>query len=397
MKINCNSIFEFIFMIFVAVVTNNEWQSNGFIWWGITFLLFFSYLFSEKLKLKIKLTHYKLWVFIFMIVCFFSFFIASDKVNALNQLKTMIIFNLVFIILEEKISSRNSIEKILYFFIFGITITLVYLLFNFDLNQFQLAQTGHGETGVWNGNDVALKAAVIVPLLLYFLKKEESKIKKSILIGIFLLCIKIILMTGSRKGLIMLMIGISGVITLKNPKKILRNGIIGIILIIIGFLAIMNISELYELVGWRIEGMVAMISGVGEMDSSSLLRKTYIDLGKKVFWDSPILGHGIANFALINFQNTGHYTYSHNNFIEILVGLGVIGFISYYWIYFYLIKEYIRQLIERKNIFLTNVLFINFILYFIMQYGFVSYFDFIQGLLILFLYFSLKIKRSRNE
>lgn len=397
MRITYNNIFEYVFVLFVAVITNSEWQSNGLIWWGVVLLLILSYLFSIKGKVKIKLTYYKMWVFTFVMVCFLSFFIATDKIASLNQLKTIIILNCIYFILEEKLISKYFLERILLFLVCGLAITLLYILFNIDLNLFQLAQVGKAETGVWNGNDVALKAVSMVPLVLYFFQKERSLVKKIIFLVIFLLSIKVILMTGSRKGILMLIFGISGFITLRNPKKILKNGIIGVILVIIGFITIMKVPRLYELIGWRIDRMIAMFKGVGEVDSSALLRKTYINIGKKVFWDSPVLGHGVANFSLINLKNTGRYTYSHNNFIEILVGLGMVGFISYYWFYFYLMKKYFKRLFKGKNSFLTNVLFINFILYFGMHYGFVSYYDFIQGMVILLLYSSLKLDNYENK
>ena len=41
--------------------------------------------------------------------------------------------------------------------------------------------------------------------------------------------------------------------------------------------------------------------------------------------------------------------------------MGLIGFISYYWIYVYLIMEYLKLFIHKRTSFLDNVLFIVFI------------------------------------
>lgn len=394
MKLNSNSIFEGSFMLLIAIATNSEWQSNRTIWWSSILLFMISYLFSNEGKIKFKLTYFKIWWIFFTIVSIFSVFIALDSSLVFEQLKTIIIFDCIIFLLEDRLKNFKDIERILFLFVLGILITLGYLLITFDLNQFQLAQTGHGQTGLWNGNDVALKSVIIVPILLYFMKKTRKILKILIYLLFILISMKIIIMTGSRKGIVMLVLGIAGFITMSNPKKIIKNGIIGIILIIISYLMVLQIPKLYELIGWRIEGMLAMFSGNKGIDSSSLLRKEYIYLGIREFFKSPILGYGLNNYRVLNLVNTGHYTYSHNNFIEILVNLGIVGFLSYYWIYFYLIKKY---LMNRKNNILIKVLFINFTLYFMMHYGFVSYDSLEQYLLILFLYSVLKIKNRGKK
>lgn len=392
MKLNNNSIFEGSFMLLIAIATNSEWQSNRIIWWSSILLFIMSCLFSNQGKIKFKLTYFKIWWFFFTIISIFSAFIALDSSLVFDQLKTIIIFDFIIFLLEDRLKNLKDIERVLFLFVLGILITLGYLLITFDLNQFQLAQTGHGQTGLWNGNDVALKSVIIVPILLYFIKKARKILKILIYLFFILISMKIIIMTGSRKGIVMLVLGIACFITMSNPKKIIKNGIIGIILIIISYLMVLQIPKLYELIGWRIEGMIAMFSGNKGIDSSSLLRKEYISLGVREFFKSPILGYGLNNYRVLNLVNTGHYTYSHNNFIEILVNLGIVGFLSYYWIYFYLVKKY---LMNRKNNILIKVLFINFTLYFMMHYGFVSYDSLEQYLLILFLYSALKIKKQR--
>lgn len=51
-------------------------------------------------------------------------------------------------------------------------------------------------------------------------------------------------------------------------------------------------------------------------------------------WDrSPIWGYGFDSFKYYNRLMTGHFYYSHNNYIELLYDLGIIGFAIYYWFY----------------------------------------------------------------
>ena len=62
---------------------------------------------------------------------------------------------------------------------------------------------------------------------------------------------------------------------------------------------------------------------------------------KVVFYgmDSPILGNGYYSFSQLLLKEYGFATYSHNNFIEIFVGGGIIGFTLYYSLYYISIKD----------------------------------------------------------
>lgn len=68
------------------------------------------------------------------------------------------------------------------------------------------------------------------------------------------------------------------------------------------------------------------------------IRISFITKGFDFFLQSPILGHGYYNFSQLFGIETGVYMYSHNNFIETLVGGGVIAFYIYYLIYYRIAK-----------------------------------------------------------
>lgn len=64
-------------------------------------------------------------------------------------------------------------------------------------------------------------------------------------------------------------------------------------------------------------------------------RLYFIQVGIDLFDKNPFLGSGLDTFRL---QNIFH-TYSHNNYIELVTNLGIIGAIIYYLIYIYLFKR----------------------------------------------------------
>ena len=174
---------------------------------------------------------------------------------------------------------------------------------------------------------------------------------------------------GSRKTIVFFVLGMCGVILLKKPKKMVRNLIIVVCIMAVSWNLVMEVPSLYKNVGWRLEALTASVTGRGKVDSSTLLREKYIKVGTKAFKKSPIIGYGVNTYREINKVETGHHTYSHNNFIEVAVGLGIIGLLAYYWIYLYLIARFIKLFIRKKVNFLMSILFVLCVLYLVTQVG----------------------------
>ena len=72
-----------------------------------------------------------------------------------------------------------------------------------------------------------------------------------------------------------------------------------------------------------------MITGEGEVDASSKVRANMVEVGLRLWRERPAFGNGINMFQVL----TAYHTYSHNNYVEILCGLGIFGLIVYYVFY----------------------------------------------------------------
>ena len=80
-----------------------------------------------------------------------------------------------------------------------------------------------------------------------------------------------------------------------------------------------------------------------EIDNSLYYRFRYMIDAYNLWLDKPIFGHGLHQFKYVNQSGV-----SHNNFLEILVNNGFIGFISYYAFYIYIILSYFGIKIYNK-------------------------------------------------
>ena len=113
------------------------------------------------------------------------------------------------------------------------------------------------------------------------------------------------------------------------------------------------------------------------------------------FWQKPILGHGIDSFRTLYGMLGGMETYSHNNFIEMLVSGGVVGFIIYYSIYVYIFKAMWRTTFIEKDSF-SMCLFVIIFTMLLVQVSTISYYktETYTILLMGILYSSLKRRNA---
>lgn len=388
------SLLDIAFCIFFAIATNADLMDNPVLWWGSIASIIATQCIVNRGILSFNLNKYKLWSLLFLMISSFSLLYSINRSVSFAVLKTLIILVFVMIYLESELKNLYSIEKMIMLYVIGVGTTLLYVLLTQDLNQFQLAIHGEASTGRWNGNEIGMNAAMALIMILYLFPRAKNLFLKIYYCIIISISLYLIYWMGSRKTIVFFILGVCGVILLKKPKKIIRNLLLVCCIITVSWNLLMEVPSLYQNVGWRLEALTSSITGKGKADSSTLLREKYIKIGIESFKESPVVGYGVGTFSEINKVKTNHHTYSHNNFIEIAVGMGLIGFISYYWIYVYLIIKYLKLFIHKRTSFLVNVLFVLFVLYLATQVGLVTYESLIQWLLILFLYKAMKFTQN---
>ncbi|MBR2343774.1 MAG: O-antigen ligase family protein [Clostridia bacterium] len=144
-------------------------------------------------------------------------------------------------------------------------------------------------------------------------------------------------LTGSRKGLIVLVICIVAINLFVNIKKISKNVFIGLILFAIVYILIMTVEPFYNILGTRVEDLMDLVLEGTTDDDSLLDRQELIDIGMRYIRKKPWVGYGYDCFKLVsaesgsNMASNGEFGYyAHNNYIELLFSGGIIGFVLYY-------------------------------------------------------------------
>lgn len=200
---------------------------------------------------------------------------------------------------------------------------------------------------------------------------KKKPIYNIVLVLLILLCSYLIIFTGSRKGIILLSIFmISAIFIIISNYSIFKKIIIILPTIIFSILLINWFQETPFY--YRIENIINLIGGGNVQDGSIEDRVGMFETGIRLWSQKPLLGWGFDSFRYVS----GYGTYSHNNYIEILVNTGIIGFIIYHIFYINVIinciKKYIINNIEdRKKQLMLSL--IGMLLLLLWSFGAVSY------------------------
>lgn len=157
----------------------------------------------------------------------------------------------------------------------------------------------------------------------------------------FLLILYLMALSGGRKTIIALLVCSLYFVWRKGRIKNKLIAIVSIISIMYLLLYLINnVQWIYDVVGYRFEGLLGFIGGTGESNvSSDDLRKRMMEIGLQGWLEKPIFGHGLDSFKFYNAKVTGHMFYSHNNYVEILYDFGIVGFALYYTFMYKLFKR----------------------------------------------------------
>lgn len=324
-------------------------------------------------KLQItNFAHIK-WYGIFTIYVILSLIWAINRSRAYSVILRMLIDFLfitnICIYVKDKKSLNDVIKAYCIALIYMFIILVIYEK-NYDY---------YGITIGFNRNLLSISYAYAM-LLYYYIYKNENK--KIYLLGIPISLLNVYL-SASRKGILLAILLAVGTLVLsigKYKKKLFKN-LLGIIVIVIAVITIMSVNESLNT---RIRALIGSFVGNETTDKSVIERDYYKDIAKKLFISKPIFGYGVNGFSsYIESIGYNHVAYSHSNWFELLSTLGIVGFILYYIRYLQIfnlaIKKYNSNYIE------TIIALIGIALLFVLEYGFVSYFEMnIQVLIVIF-------------
>lgn len=316
---------------------------------------------------KMKTNYYFFFLFLFI---FYNWFNVVSGVSIMpstsyTMVRALSINFILWIFVYNYILLRDNMQAILRIFI-NSTLFFSFCVVGLSIHYMFSRRLGLGP-GFNYVNRLAMAAAIAFIIVLYnYLTKSQ---KKSICISEMIWLLSVILLTGSRKGLLMLCVGISVLPYLLYPTKRYRMLLLSFVGILFIYFLIMYVPFLYNIIGIRLEALLKYVFAKEVEGGSIIARQNYVTLGMIYIKESPWRGYGLNTFQ---FLPGARGIYSHNNYIELLIGGGIIALVLHYISYLIVLVKLFFSSIKGDS--LSKLMVAIFISMLSIEYALVSYY-----------------------
>lgn len=190
---------------------------------------------------------------------------------------------------------------------------------------------------------------------------------------LMLLPLILIVASSSRKALLLGFCAILYFFAAQKLQKSFAKGILIIGVIAGGVLLILQLPA-FEQIWMRLQIFFeTTVQGSTSSDESTEIRFRLIDVGLQFFKDHPIFGYGTNSFRYI----AGTYfsmseISAHNNYVDILVNFGLIGFSVYYYPSLFLLWNAFKGILREIPVFYFGMFFV-LVSFVLLDMSYVSY------------------------
>lgn len=357
-------------------------------------MIVIAHIFKNKCVINVKLYDFNYWNIAVLAMSFFSLLYTLDVGASMDVIKSMLVLFVVFCVLRSYMDDENKVQNVLAACFIAFLIDAVYILCTVDMDAVGEVQIGNELITGWNGNTIGMMAANGGAIGIWLIGRCQNYFYKFLYIAGTVVLLYTVIYTGSRGSLIFVVLSVIVYMMISNPKKIILTLALSLVILFVVYQVCMNIESVYNVLGVRLEGLFSFVTGEGEVDASTLRRELYIENGIKWIEESPVIGYGVNSYRVMNEVATGRYTYSHNNFIEMMINWGMMGFIIYYFAHMYIIVKLFKYC---KNNKLCSIVFAMMVAEVACHVSVVTYIDFFQNLLLCVGFVLIFINKNKEE
>lgn len=373
-------------LLLITLYTISDNPKYLFIFYGIGVVFFIVEVFDKlAVKNRLIITLHTKVTFLFLFMCSLSLFWSIEL--GYDYLKFLIFNFFLMFSLNNYIDSREKFDEVIMALILaGIAMSIHILIVSPEnfISERRLYIEGY------NANSIGLYLSFSTLAVVYFYDKRPNFV---VLTPVFLF-IPIIFLSGSKKAIFLLLFLITFYLFYKrkNIAEKFKNLMIAIFFISLILYILFSVPWAYEILGTRIIDFIDSIYS-GNLGQDAI-RFDMIKIGIERFKQKPLIGYGLGNYRVFLNEAIGYSTYSHNNFIELLVSVGLIGFIIYYAIYIYIIRRLVINYYSEVD--LAALLLAMMIGLLIIEIGLVSYYSTFYQLIISISFVGLKLVNSKE-
>lgn len=327
-------------------------------------------MFFKRSKIEIPYFVLSFFIFIFYGALNTIFGNAIDQKISQNMVVSLIINLIMMLFILQYILMSDDIKKVLRLFSNSIFCVSAFIF----LSSFGSLSEGRlGSMSIKNPNGLAMLAGFAFFITLFFLLTDKKRCWFELVKAV--LYVVIIMLTGSRKGMLIIVLGLLIVAMFFSKKHIVRNVLVSCAFAVGLYFIVMHVDVFYNILGSRIEELISMITTNSSEENSLNNRHKLIEIGMEYIKKKPWTGYGLDCFKLVSGIESSdgkYFLYSHNNYVELLFGGGIIGLVLYYIPFLSLLIKMIKN--ARINKMMPFIIAI-YISKLSIEYAYVSYYE----------------------
>ena len=288
------------------------------LFWGAMILYI-----ARELKFKIHTGLGFSIVLLFTLFCAMSCLWAVNKDFAISQMNTQWQLFLLFLFAYILMRETGDIEPYFQAIYFAGFAMLLFTIYRYGFSGFFTQMIGGARMGgeITNENTFGMAFSQALIIAFYYYLKSKKKVHLAS-IAVFLI---FALSSGSKKALLMCIVGVIGLsVFYYGFQRIWKTILVAAVVAVVGYYLLQ--LPMFSVINDRFTSYLS-----GELSTSDLNRMRHIENGISLIKEKPFLGWGLQNYRYAS----GRGTYSHNNFIEVFVSTGIIGFSLYYSLYIF--------------------------------------------------------------
>lgn len=322
----------------IFIFEMSSWSSRSII--IVTAMLLLIYLIWKHAQIRFHFhpfhKHMAAFIAYSFLTAAWSWDVSETFSRSITVLLVFICMAVIYLIYDESESIDGYLQAIM---ISGIIVSAYTVIF-FGIDRLRIATEVGGrfdsEEIYASANALGMWMAICTIVFVY--KIVNTKFKLWYLLGIA--PVMMLAVSQSRTALVEALVGIGLIILFKMQEskrvsKKIGNLILGLIVLALAGYALTQFdifAGLYD----RVRSALGL--SAQKKEGSWEMRQQMIRIGLQQFKKTPFFGIGFGSTHVLTDRYLGHNTYLHNNFVEVLVSGGIIGFLLYYSMHWFVIK-----------------------------------------------------------
>lgn len=325
-------------MTMIHLVTLFSYVLYGVVIVGLVGLWIVLLFRRHSAPVKKGLLRYLLWYGLFAFLIVASMVYTVNTVNPDYVLKRVLVIFALGLIVSDMVQTKRDFGMLANGLIAG---GLMVALISVTHEGLRVGIGRIGKATV--GSAVALSGIMIVSFVCAVWQATSAQKKKWIYGALAVFFFAVIVLTGSRRALLISAMFVIAQVFVDNGIQKSRKMMLVLALAlagcIFGYMLFAN-EQLYNLIGWRLESMIQTALGTASSEDASMRERSVMKAyAYELFAQRPWLGYGAHGFAYMFDQYYGKLLYSHCGYTEILSCYGIVGFVIFYWVFLVFLKQ----------------------------------------------------------